>query len=107
MKVNFDAHRYVCELAHGKPSLAKKYASHKCHNPLCVNPSHLEWTDQVENMAESSKAGNLEGPKHQYKLTRADAEAIRKSPLSHVKIAKQYGVRPDYIGVIRRGGVWK
>jgi hypothetical protein len=37
--------------AFGKyPSNSEEEASHRCHNPFCLNPRHLHWESQAKNM---------------------------------------------------------
>lgn len=35
-------HRHIMAVIHGADSLKGKHVHHKCFNPLCVNPAHLE-----------------------------------------------------------------
>lgn len=46
--------RFVCELAHGAPSSEDLVAAHSCGkgHEGCVNPKHLRWATQKENMAD-------------------------------------------------------
>lgn len=55
---NFAAHRVSYEIAHGQiPS--GMLVRHKCHNPECSNPKHLELGTYHDNMQDSSVAGRL------------------------------------------------
>jgi hypothetical protein len=45
-------HRLMCQMAHGDPAL-DQYALHACDNPPCVNPHHLRWDTQTENLREA------------------------------------------------------
>jgi hypothetical protein len=40
-------HRHVCEQAHGPSEML---ALHSCDNPPCINPRHLRWGTQSDNM---------------------------------------------------------
>src|SRR5579864_3730827 len=46
--------RMICEEAHGSPPTSKHQAAHDtpngCIGSLCVNPDHLRWATQSENM---------------------------------------------------------
>ncbi|PTQ64481.1 HNH endonuclease [Sphingomonas sp. PP-CE-3G-477] len=47
------AHRYSLFLATGELP-ADKMALHSCDNPRCVNPKHLRWGTQFDNMQDAS-----------------------------------------------------
>lgn len=54
------AHRLVCLAFHGGPRLKtaepgspfdwRLVVNHKCKNPCCLNPDHLEWLTAKQNM---------------------------------------------------------
>lgn len=46
---NLYAHRAAYEVAHGTGSAEGLVIRHKCDNPLCINPSHLEGGTQMQN----------------------------------------------------------
>jgi hypothetical protein len=56
------AHRYMCELAHGKPKPGQQ-ARHLCGNGHngCLNPGHLEWASNSENQRDRKKHGTHGG----------------------------------------------
>ena len=38
-------------ISHGHyPTNQRRVCSHLCHNPLCVNVDHLQWSDANDNM---------------------------------------------------------
>lgn len=48
-----DVHRLVCWLVHGPPTAQRDYATHSCHRPACVRPSHLSWDSQAANVQQA------------------------------------------------------
>ena len=93
------AHRYVTALVYGEPS-ADLNALHSCDNRACINPDHLRWGTQAENMAERilrNHKPNLTGIKiSRMKLKPEEVLEIRNlyasSHRPYNKVASQYGV---------------
>ena len=58
------AHRFSLQVATGQ-SGDGLYACHRCDNPPCVNPQHLFWGSQKENLADMVAKGrhNFSKPK--------------------------------------------
>lgn len=76
---------------------------HKCDNPPCINPDHLETGTQADNIRDMVERGRYRhgrkyrGPKHvRASLTAKEAEAIRleheKGVLTKEMLAEAYGV---------------
>ena len=49
--------RVVCQYKYGIP-LAHLVAMHSCDNPACVNPDHISWGTQSDNIKQAYKKGN-------------------------------------------------
>lgn len=106
------SHRLSLELVRGvlSPDL---YALHTCDNPPCVNPSHLYWGTQSENMRDMANrsrgsGGTLKGDAHpNSKLTDLHVREIRSlhaaGGITQAKLAHRYSVSTSLIGQILRG----
>lgn len=103
------AHRLMCKLAHGEPPTPEHTAAHDCGkgHDGCVNPRHLKWKTQKENLADCAIHGT--SPKHfdgcQGRLTGAQAEEIRSSRGIRTmrELAAIFGVSQGTINDIWRG----
>lgn len=86
---------------------------HKCDNPACVNPEHLELGTHKDNTQDMMKRGrnkywHRQGSKIQTAvLTELDVLAIRASSKTQVQLAKQYGVTQANISAIVSRKTWK
>ncbi|RVG08581.1 hypothetical protein CN204_04415 [Sinorhizobium meliloti] len=109
---NFGAHRYICLVVHGEPPTEKHHASHSCGNGHlgCVNPNHLGWKTNLENIQDMVAHGrSTRGEKHaNAKLTEQQVNEILllKSIKTQPEIAKQFGVSRSTIGMIHSGRNW-
>ncbi len=102
VKRNVDAHRYVCELAHGKPEDGDE-AAHSCGVKLCINPAHLSWADHLSNMADAKMHGTLRGGgRGRQRIFGGDIAHIRASSMSLSELAAIYGSDVSYMSRIRR-----
>ncbi len=104
------AHRAVCIRAHGEPPSDRPHALHRCNRAACVNPRHLHWGTNDENIADKIAAGNQ--PRGETtawsKLTDAKVVEILACPtLSHGELARRYGVSIGAIRGIRSGANWR
>jgi len=105
----YRAHRFMCELVHGKPPSRKHHAAHSCGKGHlgCVNPRHLSWKTQSENEMDKRLHGTAGGGARTSKgnggcrthLTRAQIADIRanRGVLPADVLAKRHG--------LKRGGI--
>lgn len=108
------AHRVAYEHFIGPipPDLGEHHGTvvrHKCDNPPCVNPAHLELGTQAQNMADVHRRNRPRATQSPYKnLTReqiAEAkELIENQGWSKTAVAVKFGVTtPAIIGLVKRG----
>ena len=87
---------------------------HKCDEPLCVRPTHLEAGSVAENNKDRAKKGrnaDLSGSKNgSSKLTEKQVKKIKKRLEAgdrHKDIADSFKVSKGTIEAIQAGTVWK
>jgi hypothetical protein len=103
------AHRLMCEMAHGEPPTPKHTAAHTCGkgHDGCVNPRHLEWKTQAENLADCREHGTL--IRHRggnvRRLLPEQVEAIRgaRGFQTQGQLAAKFGVSEGTISDIWHG----
>jgi hypothetical protein len=116
----FHMSRYIYELHHG-PIPKGLIVRHKCDNPACINPDHLEIGtayDNVHDMIDRGRAkyGNvmllpLIGSKN--KIAKLDEQKVidilkrLEKGESQASIARSYGVNRVRICEIAKGKSWK
>lgn len=86
--------------------------SQKCKSTLCVNPLHLRWGTNAENVQDRLLFGQKCGPKSserapKAKLTAQQAFDIRHDSRKPIELAKIYGVDTSQIHRIKSGRTWK
>ncbi len=102
-KENVDAHRHVCERAHGVPPSPLHKAAHGCNNHLCINPRHLRWATHDENMQDVTDAGSLRRPRGPYRTyNEADLRLIAAPGKSLGDLSRYFGKDRSYMGRLRR-----
>jgi hypothetical protein len=104
------AHRVACETAHGPPPSNKHVAAHLCGVRNCVNPAHLRWCLQAENLEDRKIHGTfIEGEScYQAILTEESVRDIRdNNSVSGADMARKYGVHPNTIYSVRKRQSWK
>ena len=109
------AHRLAYCLSNNVPmsSIAGLFVRHKCDNPKCVNPSHLELGDAQSNVDDRESRGRsakLSGEKQSNaKLTAEQAEEIRRMYVpkhpdyDQKSLAAKFGVSRSRISMIVHG----
>jgi len=85
---------------------------HKCDNPSCVNPDHLELGTAKDNMADMISRGrrvdHLGTTNGKSKLTELDVAAIRSEKLlTQYELAAKYNVSREAISAIITRRTWK
>lgn len=81
---------------------------HSCDNRWCINPDHIAIGTRGDNARDAKGRGrNARREIHgAAKLTEADIQEIRDSPLSGNQLAKVYSVAESHISNIRHGKRW-
>lgn len=104
--------RWVYTQHHDVPlsSLDGLVVRHKCDNPRCINPEHLELGTVQDNIDDRVKRGRGNNPagadSHRAKLTAEEVAQIRAAYIPRHKLfggralAKLYGVAPSVISMI-------
>lgn len=127
--IRFLVHRYALMFHLNRPIEKGTEVRHKCHNPSCFNPDHLEEGSHQDNMIDmvvanrqargETLAGRLRGIAHESgrgegngraKLTNAQVLEIRQlsdSTMSQRDIATRYGVSKTAIRGVLSGTTWK
>lgn len=82
---------------------------HKCDNPPCVNPDHLELGTPKDNSRDAIERGQQPRGERQgaAKLTTADIVKIRADTRSLAQIAADFGVSFTNIHKIKKRQSWK
>ena len=108
----FSLHRVTCFLAHGEPK-PDENALHSCDNRSCVNPDHLRWGTQLENIQDAiarnrwtSNRGTKNGrAKINPDVVRA-IRAIWGTGPTIIQIAELYGISNQMVSRIITKKAW-
>lgn len=106
------AHRFSYEM-HNGPIPSGLHVRHRCDNPACVNPAHLELGTQQDNVNDMIRRGrgNWRSPKGEASptaiLTEAQAREIKFGSEMGSVLAKRFGISQATVSAIRRGRLWK
>lgn len=104
------AHRFSYLIHHGEMPQGM-FVCHKCDNPACVNPAHLEIGDQFDNMGGCSKRGRIaRGNRHpRSKLTDVKAKAILmlyRDGVGLMELTQMFRVSQNAIRQVVTGVTW-
>lgn len=85
---------------------------HKCDNPRCIRPDHLELGDQAKNMADCSARGRTARGSNNGAAKLAPGAALEIRTLlsrgwSQAAAARVFDVSPSTVGRIARGEAWR
>jgi hypothetical protein len=111
----YTAHRWVAQLIYGPPEKGQ-VVMHSCDKPACVNPDHLRYGTQQENIADMRSKGRgfvpiNKGDTHtQAKLSESKVREIRYLLDSGLflqrEIASRFGVNQSVISAIHNKRTW-
>lgn len=97
------AHRVSYQIFHGEIPNGM-VVRHRCDNPSCCNPEHLEVGTQKDNMRDCKSRGRMVMPpvqrgaaNHKTKLTEDDVDFILKSELPLAELAVMFNVTTQAI----------
>lgn len=84
---------------------------HRCDNPSCVRPDHLELGTAQQNSDDQTERGRQRAPKgaahHSNKLTDDQARAIFYDPRTQREIAAEYGISQSAVMMIKTKRNWR
>jgi hypothetical protein len=114
-RVNIGAHRVSYMLYNGDFPPEGLVIRHKCDNPRCVNPFHLDTGTKKDNAQDASERGRLKsrdsrGEKNPgVKLTVEQVREIRRLSRLHgpSELAKRFAVTDQTICNIKAGKTWR
>lgn len=87
---NGKVHRIVYQLATGE-SIDGLVVRHKCDNPKCINPDHLELGTSVDNVQDRNSRGRTSN--HVGQEEQRAAEALREAGFTYQRIAETLGIK--------------
>lgn len=106
-KKNMALHRIICERRHGPhPDLV---AMHSCDNIRCINPDHLSFGTQKQNLQGMTDRGRRARGEQsgRSKLAEADVIEIRGSTESQEALASRFNVTQSAISNIKSRKRWR
>jgi len=103
-------HRYIYAVINNCILDSETVVRHKCDNPNCINPDHLEIGTHADNVMDRVKRNRSAiGSKHgRSKLTEEEVKIIKLDNITpHSVLARKFGVNEKVIANIRKGRIWK
>lgn len=104
------AHRLMCQIAHGEPPTPEHTAAHLCGkgHEGCINPKHLEWKTQSDNLADREASAIYRGGRRA-KLTPSQVQYIRdmRGKKPQRQLAAELGVTTSSINRISTERKWR
>lgn len=110
------AHRLAYVDAHGLDieDIKGLVVRHKCDNPICVNPDHLELGTFGDNNRDTVRRGRYvatNGSRHHAAKLKEEYIPVIRQRLANGETSKQiaatYGVSKSLIDFVRQGKIWK
>jgi hypothetical protein len=106
------AHQVMCEIVNGPRPSPKHGALHSCGRGHlgCINPRHLRWGTQKENMKDADDHGTVARSRDlpHTRLTPDDVRFIRKmhGKVTGMELAEKFGVSRKQVYDIQNGRRW-
>lgn len=84
-----------------------QHIMHKCDNPSCVNPDHLELGDHLTNMKDKVKKGRqAKGSKHCTQEQAIEIIKLTMKGFQNVFIANKLGIHPDIVSQVKNKKIY-
>jgi hypothetical protein len=103
----FRAHRVAFALAKNTALPGVVMVCHRCDNPECCNPDHLFLGEAKDNNADTLAKGRQITPRAKAngngKLSDEDVQYVLSSKERGAEVARQLGVSPALVSMIRSG----
>lgn len=102
------AHRLAYAFVNG-PIGEDEVVRHRCDNPRCCNPLHLELGTHKDNVDDRVCRGrSARGARNgRARLEEEQVVSIERDPRAATEIAAEYGISPDTVRSIKQHRIWK
>lgn len=84
----------------------RKEIRHRCDQPSCINPQHLELGSHADNMRDMALRNRNVGTRSLSAIKVAEIKVALSKGVLHRIIAKKYKVHRSTITLINRGMTW-